>query len=78
MIDPTLHYPDFAERVRAKLARGSVVFENRSFSKSPVDLAAEIQDELIDICGWSFVLWSRLETMRVALEAAQNPPEPHP
>jgi hypothetical protein len=32
-----------------------------SFTRSPGDLAGEIEQELFDICGWSFILWYRLE-----------------
>jgi hypothetical protein len=34
----------------------------------PAELVREIQAELLDVSGWSFVLYQRLEDVRVALE----------
>ena len=68
MADHLHRFPEFAEQVRAKLARGQVIFEDRNFSKNPVDLMHEVQEELVDVMGWSFLVWSRLQAMREALE----------
>lgn len=75
MTDHLHRFPQFAELVRAKLARGQVVFEDRNFSKNAVDLMHEVQEELVDVMGWSFLVWSRLQAMSEALELFGFEPE---
>ncbi len=51
-----------------RLEQGRHVYEDRSFSADPAELLAELQQEALDLAGWGFVLWSRLEAMRAALD----------
>lgn len=68
---PLRDFPVFAEEVRAKLVRGQTLFEDRNFSKTPVELLDEVQAELVDVMGWSYLLWSRLNAARHALERVE-------
>jgi len=58
----------FVERLRARLMKGMVAYENKSFSKSPDALLEELKQEALDLAGWGFILWCRLEKMRAAIE----------
>ena len=49
----------FAEAVRARLDYG-----DRSFPSYPAALLDEVAEELLDVCGWCYVLWSRLRAIR--------------
>ena len=61
-------FGNFASKVRARLRKGAAVYGDRSFSADPADLLREIQEELEDVAGWGFILWTRLERARKALE----------
>lgn len=47
-------------------------YGDASFSADPATLLTEIQAELEDVAGWSFVLWCRLQRLKKALRAAQE------
>lgn len=66
---PDLAWPLFASCVAARLEAGRREYGDRSFSRDPRELVAELQDEALDLAGWGFVLWCRLQRMREALEA---------
>ena len=68
--DPLLGWGSFARAVRARLERGRAEYEDRSFSRDPVELLEELQQEALDLAGWGSVLWHRLEQMRAALGAS--------
>lgn len=78
MGDPLDTFPAFVERVQARLEQGRAQYGDRSFDAEPAVLLAELQAEALDLAGWGFVLWHRLERMRRALDgehlALQPPP----
>lgn len=59
----------FASCVAKRLEVGRREYGDRSFSRDPSELVAELQDEALDLAGWGFILWSRLHRMRAALAA---------
>jgi hypothetical protein len=71
--NPLAEWPTFAARVEARLELGRSVYGDRSFSADPQALLTEIETELLDLAGWGFVLWSRLQTIRAALERGGEP-----
>ncbi len=54
----------FVARLRARLVAGAGTYGDTSFSRPAADLVDEIQQELEDVCGWSLLLWIRLERVR--------------
>jgi hypothetical protein len=54
----------FFERVRSRLEQGERDYGNKSFHRPYGKLLDEIQQELEDVCGWSAILWSRLQRLR--------------
>lgn len=69
----TLHNGDlqrFVERLRTRLAAGAVTYGNTSFTRPPADLVDEVMQELEDVCGWSLLLWIRLDRLRSHIERA--------
>jgi len=70
--DPMDTFPAFMEQVRARMEKGAAAYGDASFSRPPEELSREIAEELLDVCGWSFILWTRIETLRhrtAAIEA---------
>lgn len=70
--DPLSRWPAFATRVRERLEAGRAAYGDRSFSADPARLVEEIRQELLDVCGWAFVLATRLDSMEREL-AKQRP-----
>lgn len=60
----------FAE-LDAKLDAGARQYGERSFERPAPELIAELQAEALDIAGWGWILWDRLERLKVAAEAAE-------
>ena len=57
----------FEKHCKKRMMAGEAEYGDRSFSKDPQALLAEIQEELIDTANWAFILWRRIELMREAL-----------
>ena len=51
-------------RVGARLAAGAKAYGNTSLRVSPLSLAGEVEEELLDVAGWGFLLWLRLRHLR--------------
>ena len=54
----------FVARLRARLAVGAIEYGNASFTRPAAELLDEVQQEIEDVCGWSLLLWTRLERVR--------------
>ena len=61
-------FPIFAAAVTKRLEQGAKAYADRSFTLPPEVLATEIEQELLDVCAWSFILWCRLRALRDAVE----------
>jgi hypothetical protein len=48
---------------------GRDAYGDASFSADPGELAREIREELEDVAGWSFVLWTRIQRLEAAFSA---------
>ena len=71
MADPLDRLPAFEAAVRTRLDAGRVAYGDKSFSADPKALVDELQQEALDLAGWGYVLWCRLESMRVAIRFAE-------
>jgi hypothetical protein len=70
--DPLDAFDGFVSAVRQRLEAGRVAYGEKSFGRSPAELIGELQQEALDLAGWGFVLWCRLEAMRVAAEPVRR------
>src|SRR5689334_8529527 len=68
--DPLLDWPAFAQRVRARLEAGRAAYGDASFRAAPDTLLGELSQEALDLAGWGFVLWKRIESMRPAAQCS--------
>ncbi len=78
MADPLDRWPEFVEVVRTRLEAGRAAYGDRSFAAEPAALVTEVQAELADVCGWAFVLWHRLESLRARVAEESSPPAAEP
>jgi len=76
--DGDLAWPLFASCVAARLEAGRREYGDKSFSREPTELVREVEEELFDVAGWAFILWSRMRDVREALEGLRpaNDAEP--
>jgi hypothetical protein len=65
MAETSMHpgFSRFIRDVNARLERGRVTYSDRSFSRDPAELLSEIEEELLNVCGWSFLLWCRIHRL---------------
>lgn len=74
--DPLEAFGGFVSAVRSRLEAGRRAYGDRSFSAPPVRLLEELQAEALDLAGWGFVLWVRLEAMRKGCEHGEASRDP--
>jgi hypothetical protein len=60
-------WPIFAEEVQARLAMGAEIYGDQSFDAASDRLVVEIQQELMDVLGWGFILWCRFQALKTKL-----------
>jgi len=58
----------FVARLRLRLTAGAATYGDVSFTRPAAELVDEVQQELEDVCGWSLILWLRLERLRGRVE----------
>jgi hypothetical protein len=51
-----------------RLQQGDRVYGDASFQRSPRELLGEIEEELLDLAGWAFPLWVRLQKLKRTLD----------
>jgi len=61
----------FISSVAARLQAGEREYGNRSFNRPAAELAGEIEEELLDVCAWSFILWCRLRRLHGTVEPVE-------
>jgi hypothetical protein len=66
--DDLTKVPEFFSRVRIRLANGSADYGGSAHRKSSPELLGEIEEELLDVCGWSYFLWLKVRGMRSRLD----------
>lgn len=61
-------WPQFVDLVHSRLRVGAVEYGDTSFNRDPVELLDEIDQELADVAGWSFILRCQLKEIRRKLQ----------
>jgi len=64
--DPVDDFPAFIEAVSERLEKGREAYGDTSFSRPTTELIEELQQECLDLAGWGFVLWCRLQQIKSA------------
>lgn len=54
----------FVNALNAKMKKGFKEYGDKSFSRPPLELIEELQQEAIDMAGWGLILWCRLDDMK--------------
>jgi len=64
--DPLDDYRAFVNAVSQRLEKGREAYGDTSFSRPITELIDELQQECLDLAGWGFVLWCRLQQIKSA------------
>ena len=59
----------FMRGVASRLEAGAREYGDVSFERPATELLSEIEEELLDVCAWSFIAWTRL---RAVAESAKE------
>lgn len=59
--------------VSERLEKGAIAYGNKSFSREPTELLREIDEEIADICGWSFILHVRVRRLIDSIQKVLTP-----
>lgn len=51
----------FFTQFLGRLSKGEHLHGDRSFERSPEEILAEIRDEALDLAGWGYILWKRIQ-----------------
>ena len=65
-------FTKFCSRVSNRLNDGEKEYQGSAMKRPKAEIIAEIQEELEDVFGWSFWLWTRLENMKSKMEELEN------
>ena len=62
---------EFVGALESRLLVGQREYGGRSFTDAVAhdEILREISEECLDLAGWSYILWCRVERIRAALEA---------
>jgi hypothetical protein len=64
MSDDDAEVARFLSMVRDRLHAGRREYGDQSFTRPPAALIGEIEEELLDVVGWSAVLFARVQRLR--------------
>ena len=55
------HFSDFINTVATRLETGHAEYGDGSFTRSHDELTEEIEEEILDIIGWAFIRWVKMQ-----------------
>jgi hypothetical protein len=53
----------FTKAIHARLENGRPIYGDSSFERQPQELLEEIRQELLDVAGWAFIMYERLNEL---------------
>jgi hypothetical protein len=60
-------WPVFAECILERLEMGARVYGDKSLDAPSSTLLVEIEQELLDVVGWGFIQWNRIQGLKAKL-----------
>lgn len=63
---------EFLESLSCRLEAGAAQYGNKSFAKNTAQLKNEMEQEILDIAGWAYVMWAKLRTELIQPVKASN------
>ena len=53
----------FTDEMRIRMEEGEDEYGDASFQTDPAETVREIQEELLDVANWSFILWCKMDKL---------------
>ena len=66
--DPEEEREHFLSELNARLDAGAHEYGDASFNRPIASTLSELEDEVLDVAGWAFVMWVQLRRRRDRLE----------
>lgn len=60
-------WDQYVELVRKRMEQGEQDYQGRSFELPASATIDEIEQELLDVFGWGFIAWRRIQAAKAAL-----------
>ena len=65
-------FDKFTARVRERLVNGKRAYGDSSFERPLESLIEEIRQEALDVAGWGFIVFRRLDELDEKIQRAKN------
>jgi hypothetical protein len=65
-------WPMYECLVRDRLLVGADLYGDISFTRPPNELLKEVAEELLDVTGWAFILWTRIQELESRLKEPEE------
>lgn len=62
------YFSKFVKELEKRMEAGHREYGDKSFSRDPLELLGEVEEELMDISGWSLILYTRLKEIKKQLK----------
>ncbi len=62
---------EFFGAVNARLEQGAREYHDASFDRPLPELLEELEREALDLAGWGYIVWERIQRMRAAARAVE-------
>lgn len=72
MNDDLTPFSRFTRDLYSRLKKGQEEYGDESYGKHPLDLIREIKEEALDIAGWGYLLYQRLERLEHKVSAVHT------
>lgn len=69
------YYGPFLRALQARLIKGQQTYGSASFERPDDEILTELQEEALDLAGWGYVLYAKIEAYRSKQAAAQSEEE---
>jgi len=56
---------NFTEDMHVRMEKGQQEYGDTSFETAPKETVKEIQEELLDVANWAFILWRKIDKLVV-------------
>jgi len=70
-----IHWHEFVGRVETRLDAGEREYGDKSFTSPPLETLREIEEELLDVVGWGYIMWTKMRKISKALEEIRREAE---
>lgn len=69
------YWEEFKKKLEGRLVVGAREYGDSSFKKRLPRTLQEIEEELLDVCGWSWLAYVRLRRLNLAAKRAERAPK---